>query len=469
MITSPFSDLRASIRSLVRLSFLGSVFRSAGIYTISNVANAGVPFLLLPLLTRFLSPEDYGTISMFQVLVGVSFPLVNLNIHGAIGRRFVDEDKLDLPGYVGTSVLLNFFFSIFSAVVLLGFRTPIGALFSFPPNWLAIVPFFLFSMSVFQIFLVHLQMLRFPLSYALGTFLQVAMNAGLTVLFVVFLNWGWQGRILAQVIATISTGMVAFVVLLRAKWMSLRFVWSYCKSALLFGVPLIPHALAGSVFFLVDRVVLSRHSGLAVTGVYSVANQVGMIILMIESSVNLAWVPFLYEKLKDGSRETKISLVRYSYGYFAFLVLFCLALNLMLPFFLKFIVGKSFSGSGTFVLWLSLGYTFDGMYKVAANYLFYAERTGVISLITMTSAVVQTILTVLGVSYFGAVGAAYARVMVSFSVFLVTLYVSNRLFSMPWKCVFLGNSEVWRCVSPETEQTFFSTRSITEDNIDSDH
>ena len=42
------------------------LLRNSTIYLTSNILNALVPFLLLPVLTRYLTPDEYGQIAMFQ-------------------------------------------------------------------------------------------------------------------------------------------------------------------------------------------------------------------------------------------------------------------------------------------------------------------------------------------------------------------------------------------------------------------
>ncbi|MGJ3660750.1 oligosaccharide flippase family protein, partial [Shigella boydii] len=46
-----------------------SVYKNSSIYLISNIFNALIPFILLPILTRNLTPYEYGQIAMFQTLV----------------------------------------------------------------------------------------------------------------------------------------------------------------------------------------------------------------------------------------------------------------------------------------------------------------------------------------------------------------------------------------------------------------
>src|SRR5437763_7858501 len=54
------------------------LFRTFSIYTIVGFLNAGVGFLLLPVLTRYLTPADYGIISLVNTYVLILMPIVGL-------------------------------------------------------------------------------------------------------------------------------------------------------------------------------------------------------------------------------------------------------------------------------------------------------------------------------------------------------------------------------------------------------
>ena len=63
-----------------------SLFHSVGIYTITSGINAAIPFSIMPILTRYLTPSDYGTVAMFGVLLSFVAPFTGLSINGAIAK-----------------------------------------------------------------------------------------------------------------------------------------------------------------------------------------------------------------------------------------------------------------------------------------------------------------------------------------------------------------------------------------------
>ena len=70
----------------------GSFLGGAGIYLFSNILNAVVPFILLPILTRYLTPEEYGEVAIFQTLLGLLGAFVGMTFVGAANRKFYDSN-----------------------------------------------------------------------------------------------------------------------------------------------------------------------------------------------------------------------------------------------------------------------------------------------------------------------------------------------------------------------------------------
>ena len=60
----------------------------AAVYGISSMLSRIVGLALLPLLTRYLTPADYGVVIMLGVVGMLFVPLGNLGMTNAIFRRF---------------------------------------------------------------------------------------------------------------------------------------------------------------------------------------------------------------------------------------------------------------------------------------------------------------------------------------------------------------------------------------------
>ena len=72
---------------------------------------------------------------------------------------------------------------------------------------------------------------------------QTLLNFGLTLILVVSLGLGWEGRLWGQSAPLILFGLLAIVLLRSSKLLNLKFRKDYIRDALNFGLPLIPNAI----------------------------------------------------------------------------------------------------------------------------------------------------------------------------------------------------------------------------------
>src|SRR5690606_34839927 len=67
-----------------------SLASGASIYLLSNILNAALPFALLPILTRYLGPAQYGEVAMFQTFLATLAAFTGLSVQGAAARKYYD-------------------------------------------------------------------------------------------------------------------------------------------------------------------------------------------------------------------------------------------------------------------------------------------------------------------------------------------------------------------------------------------
>jgi len=60
----------------------------SAVYLTSNVLAAALPLPLLRVLTRYLTPSEYGQVVMFQTLLVSLSALVGFRVQGVTGRKY---------------------------------------------------------------------------------------------------------------------------------------------------------------------------------------------------------------------------------------------------------------------------------------------------------------------------------------------------------------------------------------------
>lgn len=81
------------------------LFRNSFVYTGSNIIRNAIPFLLLPVLTHYLTPTDYGVVATFEVLLAIAIVFVSLSMHGAVAVNFFQIENHTMAGRAKTLTL----------------------------------------------------------------------------------------------------------------------------------------------------------------------------------------------------------------------------------------------------------------------------------------------------------------------------------------------------------------------------
>jgi len=422
----------SSVIALGSKIFKSSLFRAAGTYGFFSLLNKVIPFLLLPVMTRYLTPRDYGYTAVFSVMVALITPFIGFNTPGAYVRAYYAQGRFEMPRYLGTVFCFVVVSGIGTSCLLYPFRELIGQTFSFPVAWLWSVPVVATAASFVLLTLSSWRVRELPWPY--GLFQNSQTLAGVTgaILFVVVLGMAWQGRILSQVIVTSLFAFLGICFIVKNKWITLSFDSKYLRHALCFGIPLIPHSLSGILNTSIDRVFITHMVGMADTGLYTVGYQIGMIINLIATAFNQAYVPWLYRKLNEDSCEIKRKIVKMTYVYFGAILLGTLFFSFTAPYLMRLMLGAEFKESSRYILWIALGYAFNGMYFMVVSYIFYAEKTAFLALATVTGALINIVLNYFLIKSNGAIGAAQATTLTYFFIFLMVWFLSTRMYSMPW-------------------------------------
>jgi O-antigen/teichoic acid export membrane protein len=408
-------------------------FESALVYTVANALNASIPFLLLPVMTRAFTPEEYGTVAMFAVVLAVIGPFTGLSVHGAVGIRYFEQDRIDLPRFISTCLLI---LGVSTVVVLLvvAFAYPWLELFTkVPREWLLMAVVLSSARFVVQIQLSVWQAGRQPFRYGVFQVGQSALNAGLSLWFVLGMGLAWQGRLVGQALAVLAFLLVAMWTLGAGRWIKFPASREYARDALKFGVPLIPHTIGGVLIAVMDRFMISNMIDVAQAGIYTVALQVGMVLGLLTDSFNRAFAPWLIENLRreDGRRD--LIVVRYTYLYFVTIALLALLMGFAAPTILAVLAGDQYQAASGVVLYIAVGFAFGGMYYMVTTYVFFVGRTGSLATITLFCGVSNVVLSYILIGRSGVVGAAQAFMLCQAALFLGTWWLAHKVRPMPWK------------------------------------
>lgn len=408
------------------------LYKTTGIYTLSNIINAAIPFLLLPFLVHYLSPDDYAIIDLFQAVSQLMIAIVGLNTVSALARFYFDCNKTDFGKYNGTSFMLLLGTGIVITIIFSLFGANLETVFKIPKSWLWLTVIYAIGQNIIQAQLSIWQVTYKAFSYGLFRILRTLTDIVLSVIFILFLKFNWEGRVLGQIIAVSVFAIIALAIIIKNHNIIFQFEFKKIKELLSFGSPLIIHILGAVIITYSDRFFIANYIGLKSSGIYSAGYQIGMIVYLVQTSFNQAWVPWLYERLKINNFLEKIKIVKFIYLYFIAIILFSAMVALCAPYIYKLFIPKSYFKGIEVVIWIAIGFAFNGMYKMVGNFIFYVKKTYLMSIITIFIAGINIVLNYIMVNKYGAVGVAQSTAISFFLQFLITWIVSATIYKMPW-------------------------------------
>ena len=402
------------------------------IYIGAAATAALVPFLVLPLLTRWLGPEGFGTVGVLLAMISVCSMFIGFGTHTPIGVRYFQDGPESLPRYVSAALVVMAISAIPLMAVLQLNAQEIERLTGIPPEWLWVIGVSASGQFVLTVTLAVWQVRQQAFRYGIT---QIGFNVLWATLSIVLIGWigmNWTGRALGQGSAAVIAAILCFAFLAASGCIERNPRRWPIRSALQFGLPLLPHSMAAIAMTTIDRFALTSYVGEAATGHYFAAFQIASVISALGAAVNQAWVPWLFQRLARSEPESNREIVYATYIIYVLLLSGAATMVVGSKLLVHLVAGPDFAQSAELLIFLAPAAAFTGMYYFVTNYLFFASRTGVLSVITVAIALLQTALTLWLVKQAGMKGVALASLLSAFTYWAVIFVVANHFTPMPW-------------------------------------
>jgi O-antigen/teichoic acid export membrane protein len=337
-----------------------SLLGNSSTYLVANILYAIPPFLLLPVLTRYLTASEYGVLGMFQMLLAALAAFTGLNVQGAANRKYFDQaDGIDLPAYIGACLQIVIAATTIVLVAAWLAADQLAELVGVSRTWILVAVAVSGASCLNQLRLGQWQVRNNSLAYGGFQVSLSLLNVGLSLWLIIALSQGLEGRLWGQALPTVVFGCAALVLTYRAGLLKLNWRPDYLVNALRFGVPLIPHTLGVFALSMIDRVVIKQILGLEQTGIYIVAAQLAMALVIIADAINKAWVPYLFERLKADNPDDIRGIIIGTYTYFAAATGIAALVWVLAPSFLPWFAGEQYAAAAPVLGWLALGQAFE--------------------------------------------------------------------------------------------------------------
>ena len=392
-----------------------------------------IGFFLIPLYTRYLNPAEYGTLELLVLSVDIISLLIGLQLTTAVARYYDSCEKIaDKNKVVSTAIILLFvvgggvfstliFFSDDISNIVFGHHEH-GILFQ-------IVFVAAFFGIVMQIPLLLLRIQDRSKQFVVVMLSQVLLTVGLTIYFVVELELGVLGIVLAN--AIITTLLCIYLLTATLVKIGLKFSYHYTREMVIYSAPLIPAVISLFILHSSDRFFLNSYSTLEELGIYALAYKFGYLLVpLLIAPFGLIWGPKQFEIYRLENSHEILHKVFCVYAFLAITAFF--ALSLFIDEILVIITTPSYYLAANLVPIIALAYTLNAINRLVMTPFYTENKTTFIALINISAAVVCVILNIILIKPFGGMGAAIATLLSFCFILAMNAYFSAKVSTMRW-------------------------------------
>lgn len=418
-----------------------NLYKSFSVYLVASFIERGLAFLILPVFTYYLAPDDFGMLSLLSTLFVFTLPVISLGTQSAISVAYFNEKKSDYSSYVTSTLITPIVIAILLTLVGTSFGGTIADILGVPKLWLLVIPVFSLMSIITSTLLIDYQIKQEPLKYGILSLSSSSVNIVLSISFVILLGMNYEGKLIGQYISILIFAIIALILLKKRGVLGNNVSKKFIKDSLLFGLPIVPHVIGGMVINMSDKIFINQILGKIDLGIYNMGFVIGSSISMLCVSFANAIVPFSYENFAKGDDLSKQKVVKVYWIYILSMVVIVLLLSFLAPYIFDWFINERYKTGSVFVKWISLGFFFQGCYLLFANIIYYTKKTKILFYWSFVNISINLGLNYLLITKFGTIGAAYT-ICISYFIFAFSVaIISRKIYPLPWFYFLKRNNE----------------------------
>jgi O-antigen/teichoic acid export membrane protein len=419
---------------------------NSAFYLLGTVLNRGIAFLLLPVLTYYLTPSDYGILGVCATVSLLFGNLASLCLESAVGVYFPRLGPGEYRRLVGSVWLAQAILplALVGGLELVG--SPLASALWPEVPWDPYLRLAVWAAYFRLAQLVPLALWRTdhrPLRFTAFTVASFTVTTGLVVYFVAVRGEGAEGSLWGQLLGAAAAAVVSHAVVLRRcrPWRQGWFARRHLRAALRLGLPYLPHVTFLWVLNYSDRWLLGAYVPLAEVGIYNVAYTLGMVVHLFGTALTAAYGPLYYQNFANPAFRDRLPRLLAAgvlvSGWVA------LAISVLAPEVVRVMTQPGYYGAAALVPWLAMGYWFFvAVYQPYLTVIDFSRRTEWTMVITGAPALLNLGLNWLFIPRFGVVAAAVATWIAFLAMAALAAGISRQFDRVPFPWLSAGRLAV---------------------------
>lgn len=429
-----------------------SLIKNSAYYTIGNILPQAAGFILLPIYTSYLDPEQYGILNSMTILGSVIGIILTLGIDRGIYRLYYDYKDEERKVYLGTIIIGLTLFSVFFFTIAMLLPQLLSGIYKsipFYPYYFLMLLLTLFS-KVITVPAIYLRVSEQALKFMLLSVSSFLLTAFFNLLFIIYYKEGAVGMLKGTLFANIIMGPVFYFFTYKA--IKFNFNIRYFKESVKFSFPLLPGLLMAWVLNLSDRIFLERYLSNTEVGIYSFGYKIASLVTVIAGGVFAAYNPHFYKLANEGGIIAKSKIEKYN----NIVILLILTICFFIAFFSKemivLLISTKYSAAIGLIPLLTIAFFFSQITSFLNLMIYQEKKTVQIMYITIVAAIINVISNVVLIPIFGMMGSVIATFISFVALFIIEYWYAKKCYFIPyhWNVIiplFLGFIGIYEVVN----------------------
>jgi O-antigen/teichoic acid export membrane protein len=366
-------------------------------YGLSKFIPQLIGFLLIPVYTNVLEPDDYGLLEVCTVVAAALLIFMRMGLTGSIFRFYYDKtsEPEQMNDYVttmhrliiGTSLVTGIVFLVIGYFVI---EQLIRGLAFWPFFVLIIFTIILNSNSEIQKRLIQAKrqagyMRNLNIVFSL-------ISISLVLILVVVFRFGVIGYLIAGFVGAVIFYFQAQHYL--RKYLTGRFNVKMALQGLNYGIKVLPSHIVTPTTQVISRVILGNVVSLASVGIFSLANRFLSPLTVIAASFQTAFNPLYFEFRNDPTTANRMELENLVKVSFSISILLYVLVSVFGPVFIILFTPDKYHEASKYIGWIAISFILGSINIFYSAELYYS-KVKFVPIISLARLVVNVGLSVL--------------------------------------------------------------------------
>lgn len=413
------------------LSKLRNLGKQTFVYGIGSILNKLLGFILLPFYQTYIPIGNFGNLVYFETIILFLTTILNFGISPAHQRFFYIEKEKNTYGiYLFNNFFGCFALAFFSLVPMLLFSSPIAGFLCGDADQSVYLQITLWTVLTEVLYIIPLQILQYeqkPLSYLIYNAGKLILSFGMTILFLVNLQLGYKGIMLARLAGGTLILLITIVLVILPRC-TFKIDLNSIRRSVIFGLPFVISNLGYTLFMVSDRFMLNWLSNSEEIGKYGFGLKIANFInLIVVQTIGMGYFPSI---MSNESKDDNMRYYRKMLTYYCFIVAITILGFLFFYKDLLWIAGKNkeyWEGLKVVPI-LSLSFMIMGMNYFVGVGLFLKNQTKYYLIPSFSAAFTNFVMNYFLIPVYGMMGAALSIISAQIIYTgLLTFYSSKQM------------------------------------------